>query len=315
MNTFRENSGKRHESLAVEFCGIKMVNPIVAASGTFGNGPEYAGYLNLSEEVGAVSVKGLTPKARSGNAGTRIAETPSGVLNCIGLENLGAEAFVNNLLPELITYKVPLVANISGSEVDDYGYMARTLSVPGIAALEVNISCPNVKNGGIAFGTDAKVAATVTRKVKENTKLPVIVKLSPNVTDIVYIAKAVEDAGADGISLINTLIGMAVDLDARKPVLGNIYGGLSGPAIKPIALRMTHQVAKAVNIPIMAGGGIMTGRDALEFMTVGADIVSVGAATMVDPRAIGIIADEMAEYLTNHNISHVTEMIDSIHID
>ena len=298
--------------LAVEFCGISMKNPIVAASGTFGFGLEYDGYLDLDTEVGAISVKGLTPTARPGNAGVRIAETPSGVLNCIGLENPGAEAFVADILPNLKQYDVPIFANISGNTLEEYEYMAKTLTVEGVAALEVNISCPNVKCGGMAFGVQAESAAAVCKAVKGHTDLPVIMKLSPNVTDIVEIARAVEAAGADGISMINTLLGMSVDLRTRKPLLGNIYGGLSGPAVKPVALRLTHQVAQAIEIPIMGGGGIMTGEDALEFMLVGADIVSVGTATMVDPRAIGIIASEMSAYCESQHIEHVSNLVGGI---
>ena len=298
--------------LAVEFCGISMKNPIVAASGTFGFGLEYDGYLDLNTEVGAISVKGLTPTARPGNAGVRIAETPSGVLNCIGLENPGAEAFVADILPNLKQYDVPIFANISGNTLEEYEYMAKTLTVEGVVALEVNISCPNVKCGGMAFGVQAESAAAVCKAVKGHTDLPVIMKLSPNVTDIVEIARAVEAAGADGISMINTLLGMSVDLRTRKPLLGNIYGGLSGPAVKPVALRLTHQVAQAIEIPIMGGGGIMTGEDALEFMLVGADIVSVGTATMVDPRAIGIIASEMSAYCESQHIEHVSNLVGGI---
>ena len=298
--------------LAVEFCGITMKNPIVAASGTFGFGLEYDGYLDLNTEVGAISVKGLTPTARPGNAGVRIAETPSGVLNCIGLENPGAEAFVADILPRLAQYDVPIFANISGNTLEEYEFMAKTLTVEGVAALEVNISCPNVKCGGMAFGVQADSAAAVCKAVKSHTDLPVIMKLSPNVTDIVEIARAVEAAGADGVSMINTLLGMSVDLRTRKPLLGNVYGGLSGPAVKPVALRLTHQVAKAIDIPIMGGGGIMTGEDALEFMLVGADIVSVGTATMVDPRAIGIIAKEMSAYCEKEQIAHVQDIVGGI---
>ena len=298
--------------LAVEFCGITMKNPIVAASGTFGFGLEYDGYLDLNTEVGAISVKGLTPTARPGNAGVRIAETPSGVLNCIGLENPGAEAFVADILPSLAQYDVPIFANISGNTLEEYEFMAKTLTVEGVAALEVNISCPNVKCGGMAFGVQADSAAAVCKAVKSHTDLPVIMKLSPNVTDIVEIARAVEAAGADGVRMINTLLGMSVDLRTRKPLLGNIYGGLSGPAVKPVALRLTHQVAKAIDIPIMGGGGIMTGEDALEFMLVGADIVSVGTATMVDPRAIGIIAKEMSAYCEKEQIAHVQDIVGGI---
>lgn len=301
-----------YPSLAVDFCGIKMKNPIVAASGTFGFGLEYADYLDLSNEVGAISVKGLTPEPRYGNPGTRIAETPSGVLNCIGLENPGAEAFVTDILPLLKQYDVPILANISASHVDDYAKIARTVTVEGVAGLEVNISCPNVKNGGMAFGVDADSAAAVCRTVKANTDLPVIMKLSPNVTDIVSIAKAVQAAGADGLCLINTLLGMAIDAKSRRPILGNLYGGLSGPAVKPVALRLVHQVARNLDIPIMGMGGIMTGTDAIEFMLAGADIVSVGTASMVDPEAIGRIAREMNDYCVQTGTNHISELVDGL---
>lgn len=314
MDHTKDLNGKQtaYPELAVDFCGIKMKNPIVAASGTFGFGLEYADYLDLSHEVGAISVKGLTPEARNGNEGTRIAETPSGLLNCIGLENPGAEAFVEHILPELRKYDVPILANISAADVEGYAFMAKTLTVEGIAGFEVNISCPNVKNGGMAFGVSADSAAAVCKTVRENTDLPVIMKLSPNVTDIVEIAKAVKAAGADGLSLINTLLGMAIDIKTRRPVLGNLYGGLSGPAVKPVALRLVHQVAQALDLPIMGMGGIMTGTDAIEFMLAGADIVSVGTASMVNPQAIGQIAREMHEYCETNGMGHISEVVDAL---
>ena len=302
------NTVKPSERLAVDFCGIKMKNPIVAASGTFGNGPEYAGYLDLSNEVGAISVKGLTPKGRNGNKGTRIAETPSGVLNCIGLENPGAEYFVEHILPDLKKYDVPLLANMSAGSVDEFAWMAETLSVDGIAGLEVNVSCPNVECEGMAFGVDPKVVEAVTKAVRAKTDKPVIIKLSPNVTDIAEIARACEAGGADGVSLINTLLGMAIEARTRRPILGNLYGGLSGPAVKPVALRMVHQVSQAVNIPIMGLGGIMTGTDAAEFMLAGADVVQVGVATMVDPTAIGRIARELDAYCQEQGVANVSEL-------
>lgn len=297
------------KSLSINFCGIEMKNPIMAASGTFGMGLEYRNYLDLNNDVGAISVKGLTLEPRHGNEGRRIAETPSGLLNCIGLENPGAAAFVKFTLPELRKYDVPIIANISGKTVDEYAEIARVLSVEGIAGFEVNISCPNVKNGGMAFGVCPDSAAEITRVVKANTKLPVMTKLSPNVTDVVEIAKRVEDAGADGISMINTLLGMHIDVETMRPSLGNIFGGLSGPCIKPVALRMVYQVAKAVKIPILGGGGIMTGTDAIEFILAGATAVSVGSATMADPRAIAIIAKEIKEYLDRKNISHISDIV------
>jgi len=288
------NTVTPNPKLAIDYCGIKMKNPIIAASGTFGNGPEYAGYLDLSNEVGAISVKGLTPKGRHGNPGPRIAETPSGVLNCIGLENPGAEHFVTDILPELKKYDVPLLANMSAGTVEEVAWMAETLSVDGIAGLEVNVSCPNVESEGMAFGVDPKVVEQVTKAVRKVTDKPVIVKLSPNVTDIVEIAKAVEAGGGNG-------------------VLGNIYGGLSGPAVKPVALRMVHQVYKGVTIPIIGLGGIMSGTDAIEFMMAGAQAVQVGTATMVDPTAISRIAREMGDYVERYNLNSITDIIGAVH--
>lgn len=295
--------------LETNFCGIKMKTPIVAASGTFGLGLECLPYLDYQENIGAISVKGLTLHPRAGNKGIRIAETPSGILNCVGLENPGVDAFIKNYLPQLKKQNVPILANISGRTIEEYGVIADKFQGTGIAGLEVNISCPNVKNGGMAFGTDPEAASAITKMVKNHSDLPAIVKLSPNVTNIVTIAKAVEDAGADAISMINTLLGMAIDMKTWEPLLGNTYGGLSGPAIKPVALRMVHQVAQAVNIPIMGMGGIMTGEDALSFMLVGASAVEVGTANMVDPRAMAIIAKEMKEYLQEHEIEHVSEIV------
>ncbi len=300
--------------LQTEFCGIKMKNPIIAASGTFGFGIEARDFLDLSQDVGAISVKGLTLEPRSGNKGMRIAETPSGLLNCIGLENPGADAFKKNILPALKRYEVPVLANISGNTVEDYARLAESLSVPGIAGFEVNISCPNVKAGGMAFGVQAQAAAEVTAAVKANTDLPVITKLSPNVTDIVSIARAVEEAGADGLCVMNTLLGMAINADTWEPVLGNIYGGLSGPAVKPVALRLVHQVAQAVAIPIIGLGGIMNGRDAVEFLLAGASVVSVGTANMVEPRAIAIIAKELETYMKQKSLRSVNDLIGKLKI-
>ncbi|MDY5481969.1 MAG: dihydroorotate dehydrogenase [Veillonella caviae] len=307
------NTVTPNPKLAIDYCGIKMKNPIIAASGTFGNGPEYAGYLDLSNEVGAISVKGLTLKGRHGNPGPRIAETPSGVLNCIGLENPGAEYFVEYILPDLKKYDVPLLVNVSAGSVVEFAWMAETLSVDGIAGIEVNVSCPNVECEGMAFGVDPKVVEDVTKAVRKVTNKPVIVKLSPNVTDIVEIAKAVEAGGGDGVSLINTLLGMAIDIHRRKPLLGNIYGGLSGPAVKPVALRMVHQVYKAVNIPIIGLGGIMSGTDAIEFMMAGASAVQVGTATMVDPEAIRYIGRQMAGYVEQYNLESINDIVGAVH--
>lgn len=295
-------------NMAVDFCGIRLPKPIIAASGTFGFGEEYADYICLNE-LGGVSVKGLTREPRAGNAGVRIAETPAGILNCIGLENPGVEIFCDEILPRLrASYSVPIIANISGNTIEDYQYMAKRLNVDGVDALEVNISCPNVKNGCLAFGVESSTAAKVTEVVKQASSKPVIVKLSPNVTDIVTIAKAVEAAGADGISLINTLLGMEIDIEKRKPVLGNITGGLSGPCVKPIALRMVYQVAQAVQLPICGMGGIMTGRDAIAFMMAGATCVSVGTATILDPNACDRIANEMRDWCIAHEIRDISEL-------
>ena len=300
-------------NMTVEFCGIKMKSPIIAASGTFGYGIEYKDYMDLNQ-VGAISVKGLGLTPWTGNKGVRIAETASGVLNCIGLENPGVEKFLSYYLPRLKSYDVPIIANMVGRNVEEYGKTAKALTVPGVSALEVNISCPTVTNGGMAFGTDPKVAAQVTAEVKRNTTLPVIVKLSPNVTDITAVARAVEEAGADAISLINTLMGMAIDARTRRPVLGNVTGGLSGPAIKPVALRMVWQVRKAVHIPICGMGGIMTGTDAAEFMIAGADTVQVGTATLASPNAIPRITGELRKWCEANQVEDVNSIVNTLKI-
>lgn len=297
--------------LETDFLGISMVNPIMGASGTFGFGIEYEDFLDL-QKVGAVISKGITPLPRPGNDGVRIAETPAGMLNCIGLENPGAHAFIEEILPKTKGYTTPLIVNISAGTSEEYGKLAALLDIDGVAALEVNISCPNVKEGGIVFGTDPRAAADVTAHVKKNTKKPVIVKLSPNVTDITVMAKAVEAAGADGISLINTLTGMAIDIHSRRPVLGNITGGLSGPAVKPIALRMVWQAAKAVSIPILGLGGIASWQDIVEFMLAGASTVAVGAYNFVEPSIIGTIADGLQEYCQKEGIKHIGEIVGAL---
>lgn len=297
--------------LQTTFLGIPMNTPIMGASGTFGFGFEYMPFLQM-KYVGAIISKGITPLPREGNAGVRIAETPSGMLNCIGLENPGVEFFLANLLPEIQKLHIPLIVNMSASSVEEYGELAEKLDVPGVDAVEVNISCPNVKEGGIVFGTDAKAAAAVTAAVRSHKKKPVIMKLSPNVTDITYMAQAVEAAGASGISLINTVTGMAIDITTRKPVLGNITGGLSGPAIKPIALRMVWQVAKAVHIPILGVGGISTWQDVVEFMLAGATTVAVGAYNFVNPQAIEEIAIGLEKYCQQEKITHICEIIGTL---
>lgn len=297
--------------LAVDICGIHMNTPIITASGTFGFGEEFADFVDL-ERLGGVMVKGTTLLPRRGNEGVRIAETPAGMLNCIGLENPGAEVFLKETLPRLKKYNMNVIVNISGSSTEDYGTLAEMLDVDGVAAIELNVSCPNVKEGGIVFGTDPAAASAVVRAAKAHTKKPVILKLSPNVTDIVMMAKAVQEAGADAVSLINTLMGMAIDIRTKKPVLGNITGGLSGPCVKPVALRMVWQVAKAVKIPVLGMGGISTAEDAIEFLLAGASAVVVGTANFVDPSVTMTIADGIAAYLDEQKIAHVNELVGAL---
>lgn len=298
-------------SLTVNYLGIPMASPVIGASGTVGYGLELHDYIDM-KKIGALSGKGLAPTPWKGNEGVRVAETTSGMLNCIGLENPGAPWFIQHYLPEVRKLPTAFIANMVGKSVEEYAECARMLTVPGISALEVNISCPNVKEGGAAFGTDPAQAAAVTRAVKDATTLPVIVKLSPNVTDIVTIAKAVEDAGADSISLINTLLGIAIDTRTRRPILGNITGGLSGPAIKPVALRMVWQTAKAVHIPVCGLGGIMTGEDAIEFMMAGASTVQVGTANLADPTAMERIVNEMDEWCDKNNVKDINEIVGTL---
>ncbi|MEX5285746.1 dihydroorotate dehydrogenase [Selenomonas sputigena] len=295
------------ERLSVEVAGIRMATPVMGASGTFGFGMEYEDFIDLAD-VGAVVSKGITPKPRAGNGGVRIAETPSGMLNSIGLENPGIEAFCRDILPEAAKLPTAFLVNISAGTAEEYGEMAQMLDVAGIDGIEVNISCPNVKEGGIVFGTDPKQAALVTEQVKKNTKKPVFVKLSPNVTDICRMAKAVEAAGADAVSLINTLTGMVIDVEKRKPLLGNITGGLSGPAVKPIALRMVYQVAHAVSIPVIGMGGIQTGEDVAAFMLAGASAVEIGAENFVNPRAVVEAAERLEAYLDRQGIDTAKEL-------
>lgn len=296
------------EALKTEIAGISMNTPVLAASGTFGFGEEYAEFVDLSL-LGGVMVKGTTLNPRRGNAGTRIAETPSGMLNCIGLENPGVEVFLEDILPRIQGHRMNVIVNISGATVEEYGILAERLDVPGVAAIELNVSCPNVKEGGIVFGTDPKAAAAVVRTAKKWTKKPVILKLSPNVTDIVLMAKAVEDAGADAISLINTLMGMEIDIHTWKPTLGNITGGLSGPCIKPVALRMVWQVAQNVSVPVIGMGGIATWQDAVEFFLAGADAVAVGTANFVDPHVTMDIIRGLGDYLRERNMGSIRGLI------
>ena len=298
-------------NLAVKIGNLELKNPVMGASGTFGFGKEYEDFLDVNE-IGAIVTKGVTPKPRAGNPGVRIAETPAGMLNCIGLENPGVDAFICDILPKIKKYNTAVIVNISASTVEEYAEMAWRLDIDGVDAVEVNISCPNVKEGGIVFGTDPKAAAAVTHAVKTHTSKTVIVKLSPNVTDITVMAKAVEEAGADAISMINTLTGMVIDINTRKPLLGNVTGGLSGPAVKPVAVRMVWQVAKAVKIPIIGMGGITCAEDAIEFMLAGATAVAVGAYNFVDPSALKVVADGIADYMKKHNIEDVNELVGAV---
>ncbi|AJQ28087.1 dihydroorotate dehydrogenase [Pelosinus fermentans] len=301
------------DMLGVTIAGIKMKTPVMTASGTFGFGLEYKDFVNLNK-IGAVVVKGTTLLPRSGNQGRRIAETPAGMLNSIGLENPGVDEFLSTILPRLKDYDVPVIVNISGNTVEEYGELAARLNVADVAGVELNISCPNVKEGGIAFGTNCNSASAVVKQVKSNTDLPVIVKLSPNVTDIVAMAQSVEDAGADAISLINTLLGMSIDIYKWRPVLGNVVGGLSGPAVKPIAVRMVWQVARAVKVPVIGMGGIVTAEDAIEFMLAGASAVAVGTANFINPCAAHSVADGMKDYIKQRGLSHVNELIGKVNL-
>lgn len=303
---------KTDAAMAVNIAGIKMKNPVMTASGTFGCGEEYADYVDLNR-LGGIVVKGLSLKPRLGNPPPRIMETAAGMLNAVGLQNVGVDAFIEEKLSFLRNYNVAVIANIYGESYTEYAQVAGKLSAaPGVHALEVNVSCPNVKKGGLSFGADPKAAAEVTRCVKAETHLPVIVKLTPNVTDITVIARAVEEAGADAVSLINTLTGMSIDLKNRTPHLKNITGGLSGPAIKPVALRMVWQVAQKVSIPVIGMGGIMTAEDALEFMVAGAKAVQIGTANFINPRATMEIIDGMRRYLQENKIKSIKDIVGSL---
>lgn len=294
--------------LQTSIAGIQMNTPVLTASGTFGFGEEFAEFVDLSR-LGGVMVKGTTLKPRRGNEGIRITETPMGMLNCIGLENPGVDVFLQETLSRLANYNMNVIVNISGSTAEEYGVLAEMLDVPGVAAIELNVSCPNVREGGIVFGTDPKAAAAVVKEAKAHTKKPVILKLSPNVTDIVTMAKAVEDAGADIISLINTLLGMEINIRTKKPTLGNITGGLSGPCVKPVALRMVYQVAKAVKVPLIGMGGISSAEDAIEFLLAGASAVAVGTANFNDPAVTMKICDGINDYLAQQHIESVRDII------
>ena len=295
-------------NLKVNIAGVELSNPIITASGTFGFGREYEEYFDLNE-IGAICVKGLTLSKRSGNPPPRIAETPSGMLNSIGLQNPGVLYFIKNELPNLKRYSAKVIANIAGNTISDYCKMAEIISDSDVDLIEMNISCPNVKAGGVAFGTDAKTVFKITNEVKKHSKKPLIVKLSPNVTDITEMAISAESGGADALSLINTLIGMKIDINTKRPVLRNNIGGLSGPAVMPIAVRMVWQVAKCVKIPIIGMGGISTYEDAIEFILAGASAVAIGTASFVETDTCVNIKRGITEYMQRNDIGDIKRLI------
>ncbi len=295
--------------LGVNIAGLKLKNPVTTASGTFGFGEEFEDFIDLNR-LGGIFVKGLTLKNREGNDYPRMAETPSGMLNAVGLQNKGIDYFINTIYPKIRKWDTEIFPNINGSIVEEYIEVAEKLNeVEGINAIELNISCPNVKEGGMAFGVSCPSAVAVTKAIRNVYSGTLIVKLSPNVTDITEIAKGVEGAGADAVSLINTLLGMAIDADTKKPILSTITGGLSGPAIKPIALRMVWQVYNAVKIPIVGIGGIMNATDAIEFMLAGSSAIQVGTANFIDPQISTKIIDGIEDYCKQHSIDNVSDLI------
>ena len=301
-------------SMGVNLGGLAMANPVTTASGTFAAGREYSDFYDLSS-LGAVTTKGVSLEAWAGNDAPRIAETPSGMLNSIGLQNPGVEAFAAGPLKWLAGQNVPVIVNVSGHSLEEYvAVIERLEDEPAVSAYEVNISCPNVDAGGMTFGTDPSLAAQVTSLCRAATKRPMIVKLTPNVTDITLIAKHVADAGADAVSLINTLLGMAVDARTRKPKLARVVGGLSGPAVKPVALRMVWQVHNAVDIPILGMGGIMTATDAIEFMLCGATAVAVGTANFVNPSAGAQVAAGIQQYCDENGVKDVNELVGALEV-
>lgn len=293
----------------IEIAGLKLRNPVTTASGTFGYGPEYSDFVK-PEALGAVIVKGTTLNPRQGNPYPRMAETPSGMLNAVGLQNGGVNHFIEHILPEIKNYDTNIIVNVAGSRIEEYVEVCRLLApFKEIRAVEINISCPNVKEGGMAFGTDPRAAADVTEAVRKVWPRAMIVKLSPNVTDIVPIALAVQDAGADAVSLINTLTGMVIDTRTRRPVLSTVTGGLSGPAVRPVALRMVWQVARAVNIPVIGLGGIMTADDALQFIMAGASAVQIGTANFVNPQACLDVINGIQNYCSANHIDDIKQLI------
>lgn len=301
-------------SINQKLIGLDFKNPVLAASGTFGYGEEYSDFYDVSL-LGGFVTKSVTPEPRKGNSPPRIIETPSGMLNAIGLQNVGVVKFVKNILPKIASLDTIVILSVSGRTVNDYVKVCVELeNYDSIKAFEINISCPNVKEGGIAFGSSAESASSITKALRDITDKPLILKLSPNVTDIVEIAKAVEYSGADAVSLINTITGMVVDVEKRCPMLANVTGGLSGPAIRPIAVRMVYQVAGAVSIPVIGIGGIFCTRDALEFIIAGASLVQIGCGMFVKPKLPLEVIDGIKDYLKTHDISSISELVGSINI-
>lgn len=295
--------------LGVTIGSLKLNNPVLTASGTFGYGEEFSDFINL-DRLGGFIVKGTTLEPRQGNDYPRMVETPSGMLNAVGLQNKGVDYFIENIYPRLTKYTSEIIVNISGSSVEDYAKVAEKLNVlPRINAIEVNISCPNVKTGGMAFGTTASGAASVTKAVREAFDKTLIVKLSPNVTDITEIARAAESEGADAVSLINTLMGMSIDVERQRPHLSTYTGGLSGAAVRPVAVRMVWQVHKAVKIPVIGLGGIMSGRDAVEFILAGATAVEIGTANFINPKVTVEIVEFIDDYCRRHDVSDINQLI------
>lgn len=298
----------------VNLAGIKMKNPVTVASGTFGYGREFSNFFDLSK-LGGIITKGTSLKPRSGNKPSRVYETPSGMLNSIGLQNPGVEYFAQNDLPFLRKFNTAIIVNAIGSSIDEYVDLCRVLNTLDIDGVELNLSCPNVKAGCMAFGNTYEGVKQVTSEVRKVLDKPLIVKLTPNVTDIASIAKAVEDAGADGVSLINTLLGMKIDIDKRKPVLANNTGGLSGPAIRPVAVRMVYQVAQAVNIPVLGMGGIVNGEDAIEFMLAGANAISIGAGNFISPYTSVDTVTGIENYMKKHNIEDINDIVGTVQMN
>lgn len=293
--------------LSINIAGVEFKNPVMTASGTFGSGKEYSDFMDLNR-LGGVVAKGVAIEPWDGNPSPRIAETYGGMLNSVGLQNPGIERFIMDDLEFLKGYDTKIIVNIAGRTVEEYCEVAERLQDTDIDMIELNISCPNVKEGGVSFGTDTEMAEYVTKRVKEVSKQPLIVKLSPNVTDITEIAKAVESGGADAVSLINTLIGMKIDINRKRPVLANKIGGLSGPVIKPVAVRMVYQVARAIKVPIIGMGGISNGEDAVEFLLAGASAVAVGAANFTNPRATIDVIDGIKDYMTKNRLMNISEL-------